>query len=84
MPRGGWIFAVFLCQGERIAVAGTMHHVNGIKDDNRAKNLDLLKNQSAHAQTEASINKCIPKLLQAGVIRYSRKTHEYLLTDRAT
>ncbi len=23
MPRGGWIFAVFLCQSERIAVAST-------------------------------------------------------------
>ena len=25
MPRGGWIFAVFLCQSERIAVASTRH-----------------------------------------------------------
>ena len=25
MPRGVWVFAVFLRQGERIAVAATMH-----------------------------------------------------------
>ena len=27
MPRGGWIFAVFLCQSERIAVASTTHSI---------------------------------------------------------
>ena len=44
MPRRGWVFAVFLCQSERIAVASTTHSCDSCglvmdRDHNAAVNI---------------------------------------------
>lgn len=40
----------YLLQGE------VVHHINGIKDDNRLQNLMVLKNNNLHMQIEKGIN----------------------------
>ena len=47
-----------------------VHHINMIADDNNISNLYLCENNSEHAVAHATLNKCVKRLLESGVITF--------------
>lgn len=60
-----------------------VHHINGLKVDNRPDNLVVVDDQSAHSLLHVSLEKAAFLLVQQGVIAFDRTTNTYLLDDQA-
>lgn len=63
--------------GRRLKSSEQVHHINGIKDDNRDDNLYLCKSVSEHARIENSCAKLLKKMIETGEIGFCKKTGTY-------
>lgn len=65
--------------GRRLLPGEQVHHINGVKTDNRLDNLQLCRDGSEHQRIEATFRQLLPKLLAAGAVVYDRDAKEYRL-----
>ena len=69
--------------GRKLNEFEKVHHINGIKHDNRPENLDVMPNQSVHMKAHKSIHEMVPKLIHSGGLAYDRKTNTYFVPKRS-
>ena len=55
-----------------------VHHINGVKVDNRPQNLVVLT-KSQHARAHGSLNALLPALISGGFIEFDHKDGTYRL-----
>lgn len=55
-----------------------VHHINCIKNDNRSENLFVCENDKEHFLIHGSLNKCVAKLIDIGVLYFdvSKKVYK--------
>jgi hypothetical protein len=63
--------------GRRLFPGEVVHHVNGIRDDNRAENLFLCRNVSEHSIAHVSFERLLEGLLNAGIVRFNVEKGQY-------
>ena len=63
--------------GRRLTPGEQVHHINGVRTDNRLENLQLCCDGSEHQRIEATFKRLLPQLMDAGLVVYDRKTKEY-------
>jgi hypothetical protein len=68
--------------GRKITKEEVIHHINGIRDDNRLENLFLCRDHRHHLQIEHSKQKALgPRLLNfllnKGIVQFNRESGEY-------
>lgn len=63
--------------GRRMVPGEEVHHLNGVKTDNRIDNLLLCATKSEHALVHASFGALLPELMAAGVVVFDRETGRY-------
>lgn len=54
-----------------------VHHINGVRSDNRIENLFLCRNSAEHQQVEHSMAVAFRALMEAGVARFNHETGRY-------
>lgn len=54
-----------------------VHHINGVRDDNRPENLFLCSDHRQHIEIEKSLLTCFRELLKAGQARFNWSTLKY-------
>ena len=60
-----------LKKGERV------HHINGLKDDNRPENLAVLENQKKHKLAHVSLENLAMELVRQGKIVFDGETYHW-------
>jgi len=65
-----------IIQGEVI------HHINGVKDDNRIENLLLCGNSSKHNKIHTKMEEFIEELIKEGLVFYDRGINEFKRTKK--
>jgi tellurite resistance-related uncharacterized protein len=64
-------------RGAPISLPEVVHHINCVKHDNRPSNLVVCKDSAEHFRAHGSLNRCVARLLDAGVLRFNFSTMEY-------
>jgi hypothetical protein len=59
-----------------------VHHINLIKTDNKISNLVLFASDRDHFLAHGTLNKCVAKLMDAGVLKYDHKRKAYYVDLR--
>lgn len=63
--------------GRELRPGEHVHHINGIRDDNRIENLYLCRDARHHARVEATYRALLPELMRRGIIIFDRDSEEY-------
>lgn len=63
--------------GRELYAGEIVHHINGIRDDNRPENLHVYSSKSSHNSGHRSFERMLKILLDEGVIHFNRETGEY-------
>ena len=61
-----------------------VHHINGVRDDNRESNLYLCRDHAHHMDIERSLSTAFRRLLDVGYARFNHDTGEYEAILRTT
>lgn len=68
--------------GRRLKPTEEVHHVNGIRRDNKTSNLVHCKHKGAHSKMHASFMKLLPQLFANGSVRFNRRLKVYEAVER--
>jgi hypothetical protein len=63
--------------GRRLHAGEEVHHLNGVKTDNRAENLLLCPNKSFHSQVHGTFAALLPELTASGAVVFDRDLGRY-------
>jgi HNH endonuclease len=63
--------------GRALRPGEIVHHINGVRSDNRAENLFLCTGQTDHNNIEKSLTEAFRILLEAGKASFNRETRRY-------
>ena len=66
-----------LWHSEMIRQVEEVKHIDGIRADNRFKNLFLCKNKSEHKKIEDSCKALVLQMYQAGLVKFNRIEKRY-------
>ena len=66
-------------EGRRLSRHEHVHHVNGVRDDNRPENLYVCRNNSHHHEVEATLMALLPEMLERGIVAFDHDAGEYRL-----
>jgi endogenous inhibitor of DNA gyrase (YacG/DUF329 family) len=68
--------------GRPILKTERVHHINCIKDDNRAENLFVCENDREHFLIHGSLNDCVAELIELGLLAFDRTTKQYKVVSQ--
>lgn len=70
--------------GRPLSSKERVHHINGIKTDNRLENLYLCRDERHHFIVHWSIEKLLPELLKSGFVRFNVEQGVYELCETSS
>ena len=70
--------------GRKIIRPEQVHHINGLKHDNRVENLFLCRDKSHHFLVHRSLDRLLPQLIERGFVRFNREAGIYEINDGDT
>lgn len=65
--------------GRKLTTYENVHHINGLRADNRIENLFLCKNKSEHKRIEDSCKVLVLNMMRAGLAKFNRREKRYEL-----
>lgn len=57
--------------GRSIQRPEVVHHINGVKSDNRPENLYLCRDAAHHRMVHCSVERILPALIEAGIVTFN-------------
>lgn len=67
--------------GRRLRESERVHHINGLKWDNRIENLFLCTHRSSHLRAHRSLEELLPVLVGSGIVIFNRVKGIYQLCE---
>jgi hypothetical protein len=86
--EGRWvpehILVVQALRGRPLGPTEQIHHINGIKTDNRPENLHVFDSFSEHTKAHWSLSLLMSRLLEEGIIGFDREAGLYRWLQRSS